>query len=344
MLLTHQHPDHVDIDRLPALLEANPAAQLIADAGTVAMLADKGLQARTARAGETFELSGTAVHAVGGEHAVIHPDVPVIDNVGFVLENGAFYHPGDSFFVPEERIDVLGLPTGAPWLKLSEAVDFLRAVAPRTAVPIHEAVLSRPQMHYRMFEQLRPEHRDQGAHRGTAGDGAAGGAPQALHRPPVRSVVVHAVGVVIVVEVVLGAVVEVVVAPVAVVGSPPRSAVVQVVRSYGRRSRPRRCPRRKSSSTPGGHIGSGCPGGSGWPPWAGSTSGRSICCSTGAGGSGVAGSDASATPPPTSPIRPAAAATANRVCFEVRIWFLAFACCSLTVPRLLVDLESALKR
>jgi len=157
VLLTHQHPDHVDIDRLPALLEANPAAQLIADAGTVAMLADKGLQARTTRAGETFELSGTAVHAVGGEHAVIHPDVPVIDNVGFVLENGAFYHPGDSFFVPEERIDVLGLPTGAPWLKLSEAVDFLRAVAPRTAVPIHEAVLSRPQMHYRMFEQLRPE-------------------------------------------------------------------------------------------------------------------------------------------------------------------------------------------
>jgi hypothetical protein len=51
---------------------------------------------------------------------------------------------------------VLLLPTGAPWLKVSEAVDYLRAVAPRTAVPIHEAVLARPAMHYGIFESLAP--------------------------------------------------------------------------------------------------------------------------------------------------------------------------------------------
>ena len=47
---------------------------------------------------------------------------------------------------------MLGLPTGAPWLKLSEAVDFLRAVAPRTAVPIHEAVLSCTRARRQMLE------------------------------------------------------------------------------------------------------------------------------------------------------------------------------------------------
>lgn len=162
ILVTHQHADHVDVDRLPALLAANPNARLITDEQTAealdvqGLLAERGQLAETTRPGATLELGGSGVRAVGGEHAVVHPEIPVIDNLGYVVDDGAFYHPGDSFHVPEQPVDVLGLPTGAPWLKLSEAVDFYRAVSPRVAVPIHEAVLAMPQMHYRMFEQLGP--------------------------------------------------------------------------------------------------------------------------------------------------------------------------------------------
>ncbi|GAA4854064.1 MBL fold metallo-hydrolase [Saccharopolyspora rosea] len=156
VLLTHQHFDHVDVDRLPDLLAANPRARLVADPGSVELLDGKGVPAETARPGDSLEIAGAALTVVGGAHAVIHPDLPVIDNIGYLVDGGGFYHPGDSFFVPEQRVDVLCLPTGAPWLKVSEAVDFLRAVAPRVAVPIHEAVLAVPQLHYRMFEQLGP--------------------------------------------------------------------------------------------------------------------------------------------------------------------------------------------
>jgi L-ascorbate metabolism protein UlaG (beta-lactamase superfamily) len=86
---------------------------------------------------------------------VIHPDIPVIPNVGYLV-NGALLHPGDSLHVPDRPVDVLALPTGGPWLKVAEAIDYLRAVSPRVAVPIHEAVLSRPQMHYGLFERLAP--------------------------------------------------------------------------------------------------------------------------------------------------------------------------------------------
>lgn len=152
VLITHQHADHVDPDRLGSLLAANPDARVYADDATASILREKGFDVAVAAEGERINV-GVDITVHGVNHAVIHPDIPIIPNVGYLV-NGRFFHPGDAFTVPDVPVDVLGLPTGAPWLKLSEAVDYLRAVAPRVAVPIHEAVLARPAMHYRMFERL----------------------------------------------------------------------------------------------------------------------------------------------------------------------------------------------
>ena len=52
--------------------------------------------------------------------------------------------------------ELLAVPAGAPWLKLADAVDYLRKVGPRVAVPVHERVLSEVGIgsHYRLLEQL----------------------------------------------------------------------------------------------------------------------------------------------------------------------------------------------
>jgi L-ascorbate metabolism protein UlaG (beta-lactamase superfamily) len=142
VLVTHQHFDHLDTDRLPVLLAANPGARLITDEDTIPELAKVGLEATSVTPGDELTLAGTTVTVVGGRHATIHPSVAMPTNAGFVVDGGAFYHPGDALFVPEQEIDVLGLPMSAPWLKTSEAADFLLAVGPRVAVPIHEALLS----------------------------------------------------------------------------------------------------------------------------------------------------------------------------------------------------------
>src|SRR4051794_3327186 len=54
ILITHQHPDHLDPQRLPALLAANPGAELITDPASAETVAALGLTARVVRPGETF--------------------------------------------------------------------------------------------------------------------------------------------------------------------------------------------------------------------------------------------------------------------------------------------------
>lgn len=156
VLITHQHPDHLDPQRLPALLAANPRARVVTDPGSVPIVAGLGVRAQAARPGDVLEFGGSAVHVTGGQHAVIHPEIPVIRNNAYLVDEGAFYHPGDSLFVPEQPVDVLGLPTGAPWLRSAEAVDFMREVKPRVAAPIHQAVLATPQFWYDQFSNLAP--------------------------------------------------------------------------------------------------------------------------------------------------------------------------------------------
>ncbi|MGH8823715.1 MAG: MBL fold metallo-hydrolase, partial [Jiangellaceae bacterium] len=99
---------------------------------------------------------GIEVSAYGVDHARIHEDIPLVPNVGFLV-GGRFFHPGDAFTIPDLPVDVLGLPTAAPWLKLAESIDYLRAVAPRVAVPIHEAIHAMPDMAYRQFRNLALE-------------------------------------------------------------------------------------------------------------------------------------------------------------------------------------------
>lgn len=155
VLVTHAHPDHLDPDRLRTLLAANPDARLHIDEGSAGQLYD--LPAVVAREGDVLDV-GVRVDVHGSTHAEIHEDIPRIPNVGYLVA-GRFFTPGDALTVPEADVEVLGLPTAAPWLKLTEAVGLLRAVAPRLAFPVHDAVLapSGRKIWYGQLDALGPD-------------------------------------------------------------------------------------------------------------------------------------------------------------------------------------------
>jgi len=157
VLVTHQHPDHVDAPRLAALLAANPRARLVVDPDSVSAVAGLPTDHVVARPGDRLSFGGSTIDVVGGMHAAVYGPVPGCTNSAYVVDDGALMHPGDSFFVPDRDIDVLAVAIDGPWLKLSEAVDYVHAVAPRVAVPIHEGGTSEPEKYAGMLAAFSPD-------------------------------------------------------------------------------------------------------------------------------------------------------------------------------------------
>ena len=140
IVITHEHPDHWTPEHLDRLLKAFPGTPIYGPEGVVRAAA--GHDVTAVRPGDTLELEPFRLEFFGGRHALIHESIPVVDNVG-VLVNDQFYYPGDSYAVPSGKdVRLLAAPVGAPWLKIGEAMDFVLEVAPRQAFGTHDMTLS----------------------------------------------------------------------------------------------------------------------------------------------------------------------------------------------------------
>lgn len=147
VLVTHEHPDHIAVDRVVAVLAADPALALwapqgVADTVAAALGDAAGDRVHSVSGGEDFTAAGFRVRTFGGQHALIHPLIPVITNVGYLVEESV-YHPGDSLIVPDGiEVGTLLVPVHAPWSKLGEVVDFTVSVRAPRAFQIHDALLN----------------------------------------------------------------------------------------------------------------------------------------------------------------------------------------------------------
>ncbi|WP_421741468.1 MBL fold metallo-hydrolase [Cellulomonas sp.] len=142
VLITHEHPDHVATE--PVVEAVQQGLEVWAPQSVVDVLVDAGAPAErvhAVRGGDVVSAGGFEVAALGEWHALVHPDVPRVHNVGYLV--AGVLHPGDAYIDPAGAyVDVLCAPLGAPWLKLGEVVDYVRHVQPARLVVVHDALLS----------------------------------------------------------------------------------------------------------------------------------------------------------------------------------------------------------
>jgi L-ascorbate metabolism protein UlaG (beta-lactamase superfamily) len=144
VLVTHEHPDHIAVAAVVEAAQQRPGLPVYAHPDVLALLADFPGETVPVEPGQQFSVVGLNITTFGGQHAVIHPDIPRIANVAYLVDDGAtnFYHPGDSFEVPEGApVETLFAPLNAPWAKVSETIDFVRKVKPGRAFALHDALL-----------------------------------------------------------------------------------------------------------------------------------------------------------------------------------------------------------
>ena len=145
ILVTHQHADHLDRQRFPALVRANPQARVYADPQSTQLLTEAGLTVQPLTAGTDLAIGEVRVSPRGEKHAFNHPWMPTVDNVGLRISadgEPVLFHPGDAYDADAGEVDVLAVPINAPWCAVRDTIDFVRRVAPRGIMPIHDGLVN----------------------------------------------------------------------------------------------------------------------------------------------------------------------------------------------------------
>ncbi|MEU0148987.1 MBL fold metallo-hydrolase [Streptomyces sp. NPDC006288] len=132
VLVTHEHADHVDVLRL-AGLGVPVYAPAEADIPR--------LEVTGVASDAEFTAAGFRVRAVGERHAFVYGGQPDCANLGYIVDE-AVYHPGDALHVPEQSIETLLVPVQGSWMKMAEAIDFVKAVRPQRTFAIHDAQIN----------------------------------------------------------------------------------------------------------------------------------------------------------------------------------------------------------
>ncbi|GAA2597532.1 MULTISPECIES: MBL fold metallo-hydrolase [Streptomyces] len=141
VLVTHEHFDHFSEEVLRRAAAASPGLRIWTNSSVAKRLDGLGTRVAAVGDGDDFTVAGFDVRVHGTWHAVIHPDVPRISNIGFQVD-GTLFHPGDALTVPDGPVGTLLLPVHAPWSTVGNLIDYVREVAPHDAYAVHDGALN----------------------------------------------------------------------------------------------------------------------------------------------------------------------------------------------------------
>lgn len=143
ILITHEHADHCDPVSLKNILKNNPTVKIFTNSGVVSVLDKEGIKYDLLEEGGSVVYKDVLIEAFGDKHAIIYSTIPQIQNTGYFINN-KFFYPGDNFINPGKPVEILALPVSAPWLKISETLDYAQLIRPSAWFAAHDGMLKNP--------------------------------------------------------------------------------------------------------------------------------------------------------------------------------------------------------
>ncbi len=141
IVITHEHQDHFHVDSIKVLLQKNPEVKIVTNSAVGKLLTAEGIAHTVVGDGQSGDIKGIKIEGFGTKHAPIYADMGNVENTGYMIGE-KFYFPGDNFEKPGKPVDVLALPVAAPWLKISESIEFAKAVGARVAFGVHDGMIA----------------------------------------------------------------------------------------------------------------------------------------------------------------------------------------------------------
>ncbi len=139
VLITHEHQDHLHMDSLKIVLHHNPHARVVTNKAVGKLLTEQNIKHELVAHGQHTIINGLRIEGHGEKHAEIYVSVPNVENTGYFIGPRLFY-PGDAFYNPGKKVEILALPVAGPWMKISEAIEYAKEIKPHIAFPVHDGM------------------------------------------------------------------------------------------------------------------------------------------------------------------------------------------------------------
>lgn len=132
-LITHQHSDHLDPDRIKEIVGEN---KVYGNSDVVGKLKELGVEAIQIENGQQFKVGEFEIIPVDLPHFPHPLGNPMPPNSGFII-NGVFFHAGDGYELSGVNVATAALPLGHPFLSTTSVLNFAKSLQAKVIIPIH---------------------------------------------------------------------------------------------------------------------------------------------------------------------------------------------------------------
>ncbi|QJD96075.1 MBL fold metallo-hydrolase [Mucilaginibacter robiniae] len=137
VIITHNHPDHLDTEQLKTIIELS-GAKIYTNSEVAKELAASGLSCNLVEA-STFHVGPFVLQAINVEHEPIL-DSPLPDMQAYMVDGGVL-NPADSFgnfYQGIKQPELLILPVMAPFTTELTVAAFADRLKPKAILPVHD--------------------------------------------------------------------------------------------------------------------------------------------------------------------------------------------------------------